>query len=849
MFRTAVRNLFAHKTRLMMTVLAVLLGVAFVSGTLVFSDTVGNALKNASAKNLDGVAVSVQGMPVEVTDTPDGRHTTRLTDKSAEQVRALPGVSAVRTDIAGTAVIAGKDGEPVGDAWQNRAVNYQPGEDGKDSRYPLAAGRGPSGAGELALAEDTARRAGYRIGDSVRFATNGPVLTKKLVGLISTDDPQVTAGGSLTLLDTATAQRLYLHPGQYDELVVAAAPGTDQQALTDRIKKLMPSEEDFTVTSGEQLAAEQSDRLAEQNRALTTTLLTFAGIALFVGVFIIANTFTMLISQRTREIALLRAVGASRRQVVRSVLIEATVLGLIASVIGLALGVGIALGIRAVLNANDAGLPDGPLVIGPVAVLASLATGVVVTVLAAWLPSRKAAKIAPVEALSTVDTQPAPRSLVLRNIVGAVITGIGVALMIWVSTLTSSDDLPIAMGGSALTMVGVIILAPLLSRPLVALCGLATTRLFGTVGKLAKENALRNPRRTAATGSALMIGLTLITGMTVTGYSAQAAIDQLTETQMTADYQVSTSTSSGMDPKLSAKAAQVPGVEAIAPQRGTGVVAGSRAFYLNGTDLAAIGKVTRLTFVQGSLDAVRPGDIAVSESVAKEGGWHTGSVVSGRFFDEKSERLKIAAVYRNNDVAGDAISDMAAVAAHMPRAQDDKVLVKTAGGPSDEMAAQLRHAFGDSPLMKVQSREELRKEASGPIGMLVNIVYGLLGMAIVIAVVGVINTLAMSVFERTREIGMLRAIGLARTGIKQMVRLESVVISLFGAVLGIGVGLFLSWAGGSLLSSEWEPYTTLLPWGRLALFAGIALAVGLLAALWPARRAAKLNMLQAIGSQ
>ncbi|MEU3709605.1 ABC transporter permease [Streptomyces catenulae] len=846
MLRTAVRNLFAHKARLMMTVLAVLLGVAFVSGTLVFSDTVGDALKNASAKNLDDVAVSVSAE--QEPPKPDGRRVTALTDRTVDAVRAVPGVRTVRADVTGDAVLAAKDGKPVGDAWQNRAVNYQPGPDGKDSRYPLVAGRGPATAGEVALAEATARKAGYRIGDTVRFATDGPVLAKKLVGLVSTDDPKVTAGGSLTLLDTATAQRLYLHPGQYDELVVSSKPGTDEAALTREIRAAVP-EKAANVTSGTALAEEQSRMLTDQNTALTSTLLTFAGIALFVGVFIIANTFTMLISQRRREIALLRAVGAARRQVVRSVLVEATLLGVVASAVGMGLGIGLALGIRSVLNANDAGLPDGPLVISPLTYLVSLATGTVVTVLAAWLPSRRAAKIAPVEALSTVDTQPAPRSLVLRNIFGALIAGLGVAVMCYVSTLESSDDLPLAMLGSALTMTGVIVLAPLLSRPLVRLTGAVTGRLFGTVGKLARENALRNPRRTAATGSALMIGLTLITGMAVVGNSAESAIDRMTATQLTAEYQVSTSTFSGLDPKLAAKAAQIPDVTAVAPMRHSSFLLGDEGVVLNGTDPRTIAQVTALKVVQGSVGTVRGEGIALSRTTAEKAGLRAGQRITVELPDQKKHRLTVAAVYEDNDIAGDAFSDLPLVSYGPDEApKDDALLVKTAHGASDATAAKLRAAFGDNPLVKVENHEELRQETAGPIGMMVNMVYGLLGMAVVIAVVGVINTLAMSVFERTREIGMLRAIGLARAGIKQMVRLESVVISLFGAILGIGVGLFLAWAGGSLLASSWRLYETLLPWGRLSLFVAIALAVGLLAAIWPARRAAKLNMLEAIGA-
>ncbi|RXS84510.1 ABC transporter permease [Streptomyces sp. TM32] len=848
MLRTALRNVLAHKARLMMTALAVLLGVAFVAGTLIFSDTVGSAVKKASEKNLDGVAVSVQAEAADSSPAvgKDRKRSTLVDEKLADKVRALPGVQSVRRNVNGTATVAGPDNVPLGHDWQNLATNFQPDKDGHDPRYPLLKGRGPAAGNEIALDEATAKASGRKIGDSVRLATDGPVLTKKLVGIVSTDDPQVTAGGSLTLFDTATAQQLFLHPGQFDELVIGAAPGADQEALTAKVREVLPKGR-ATATSGADLAAEQSRMISSQNKALSQTLLTFAGIALFVGVFIIANTFTMLISQRSREIALMRAIGASRRQVVRSVLAEAALLGLISSAVGFALGTGLAVGLRAVLDANGAGFPDGPLVISPAAVLSALGVGVVVTVLAAWLPSRKAAKIAPVEALNTVEAPPALRSLVLRNSLGAVITGLGIATMFYVSTLKKADDLPIAMVGGMLTLTGVIILAPMLSRPLVSLAGVVTTRLFGISGKLATENTLRNPRRTAATASALMIGLTLITGMTVVGNSAGEAMDKMTAQGLKADYKIGTS--SGLDPELSQKVADVPGVEAAAPLRNTGFTTPHSSMGLMGTDLSTIGKLTQLDFLSGSLKGAGGNDIAVSQEMAKMKGWKTGDTLDATFYDKKKAKLKIVGIYADNQLLGDSIGATSLAAPHQLVPMVESLLVKAQDGPSEELAKQIRHALGDSPLLKVQDHDDLRKENAASIETVLNISYGLLGMAVIIAVVGVVNTLAMSVFERTREIGMLRAIGLARTGIKQMVRLESVVIALFGAGLGIAVGVFCSWAVGNLVSEGLPTYELMLPWGRLALFVLIALVVGVLAALWPARRAARLNMLEAIGAQ
>ncbi|MFI2237658.1 ABC transporter permease [Streptomyces chrestomyceticus] len=857
MFRTALRNVLAHKARLMMTALAVLLGVAFVSGTLVFSDTVGEAVKKASAKSFKDVAVSVQATSGDGPPIPeDGKNrTTLLTDQLADQIRSLPGVAAVHADVSGRATVADKDNQPIGNDWQNVATNYQPGAGGKDSRYPVVQGRGPAGAGEIALDEATAEKGGLKLGDTVRFATDGPALHKKLVGIVHSEDPQVTAGGSLALFDTATAQKLFVHPGQYDELVVAAKPGTDEKALTAAVEKLLPKDR-ATATSGATLAADQAKMVEMSNQAMSKTLLVFAGIALFVGIFIIANTFTMLISQRSREIALMRAIGASRRQVVRSVLAEAGLLGLVSSVVGFALGTGIAVTMRAVLNANGAGFPDGPLVISPSAVLSALGVGVLVTVLAAWLPSRKAAKIAPVEALNTVDAAPKLRGLVVRNTIGAVITGLGVAIMLYVSTQKTAEDMMTPMAGSALTLVGVIVLAPLLSRPLVSLTGKVTTRIFGVSGKLAKENALRNPRRTAATASALMIGLTLITGMTVVGVSGQRASDEMAAQGLTADYQVSTANFRGLDPELTKQAAKLPGVQAAVPLRSAAFETDGGNGYgsVTGTDLAHLDKVTDLRFVSGSLDAVRDGGgVAVSRSRAEKLHWKTGETHEVGFFTgtEKKEkaRLKVAAVYEDNATVGDLFGSTTLVDPHVKPLKDEKVLVKTANGPDAGLEKEIRKALGDSPLLKVQDKDALRKENAGSIDTVLNMVYGLLGMAVVIAVVGVVNTLAMSVFERTREIGMLRAIGLARSGIKQMVRLESVVISLFGAVLGIGVGVFLAWAGGKMTAASMPTYEMILPWDRLGIFLAIALVVGVLAAAWPARRAARLNMLESIGAQ
>ncbi|MFE7119087.1 ABC transporter permease [Streptomyces sp. NPDC057654] len=888
MLRTALRNVLAHKARLVMTALAIILGTAFVSGTLIFGDTTANAYSNVSAKNYKGIATLVtadEGMR-----SPGDRHKTALDERLAEKIRALPGVASVRAIASGYATIADKKQRPLGDDWGSLGASFTPGKDGKDARYPLAKGRAPASSGEIALNSGAVSDAGFKLGDEIRFAVDGPVMTKKLVGVVDTDDPRVTTGGTLALFDTATAQYLFASPGSYSDFEVGAEPGVDDRELTERIERLLPedSEGGATAKSGSELAATQADEITMTNRSLTKSLMVFAGIALFVGAFIVANTFTMLISQRRRETALLRAVGASRRQVVRSVLAEAAVLGLLASAAGFVLGIGVALGLRPLLNSTGSRLPDGPLIVEPSSAGYALVIGVAVTVLSAWLPARRAARVAPVEALSEIDQAPAQRSLVVRGVIGAVLAVAGVAAMLYVATQSTSEGIDAGMAGSALVLAGAAVLAPQLSRPMITFAGKALARMFPASGRLATRNALRNPRRTAATASALMIGLTLITGLTVLGHSATLGVGRMMEKQgLKADYQVTSEGGRGLGKDAAHRLAGVPGVAAAVPLRTVSTeVGGASLGSLIGTDVGAVPKVANVRFLSGSAQAVQAGGaIAVSEKTAREHHLRLGQSLKITFpgaqaeAEGKAEKeaedakkkgqkakgrkksakgpsqqdvpYKIAGIYTDNEVVPDALTSLAAIGGHTDSQTDavERILIHAEPGKAGGLEDKLRSALGSNPLVKVKGQSVLQEERTGSIGDILNMTYGLLGMALVIAVVGVVNTLAMSVFERTREIGMLRAIGLARRDVKQMVRLESVMICVFGAVLGIVVGVFLAWSGGHLVRTSFPAYQFGLPWARIALFLLIALVVGVLAAVWPARRAGRLSPLESIGAQ
>ncbi|MFJ4870704.1 ABC transporter permease [Streptomyces sp. NPDC088757] len=843
MFRTALRNVLAHKARLLMTVLAVMLGVAFVSGTLVFTDTLSQAFRNQSAKSYDDVAVAVEMHP----DAEQARKAPGLSQKDVDEVAGLGGVASVAPRVGGFAGVPDKDGKLIGVGWSNKGTNFAPGKDGKDRAYAFTTGGGPVRDDQIALDEASAGKGGYRVGDTVRVATNGPVKEYVLSGVFTTEDGAVNAGGSLVLFDTSVAQKLYLKPGYFQELTVTAAPGANADKLLDDVLEVVPKA--ATAQTGQALADRQAEDIEAGLGALNQVLLGFAGIALFVGVFLIANTFTMLVAQRTKELALMRAVGASRKQITRSVLAEAGLVGLVASAVGLVLGIGLALGLRSAMNAFDLKIPAGGLVVGAAPVVSAFAVGVLITMLAAWLPGRRAAKIPPVAAMNSVHATASTKSLVLRNSVGAAFTALGVVLIVLGAGKGGDDGRMLIAGGAFLTLIGVIVLIPMLSRPVIALIRPLFVGLFGISGKLAGLNAVRNPRRTGATASALAIGLTLVTGLSVIGATVGSAIDRMTVDQIKADYMVTMASGDSLGEEAITALAKAPGVTAVSPQQAGALELKGSFVSASGVTPGDIEKVLNLHVVNGSLASLGKGRIAVADKTAEKRGLKVGDTVPVEYLDKARGKLTVGAIYEESEFVSPVMIDRKLINAHEQQPYTREVYVAMDGGASDANAKALSKAMGDNPGITVMNHKDIRDAFGGPINMLLNIVYGLLGMALVIAVLGVVNTLAMSVFERQQEIGMLRAIGLDRRRVKRMVRLEAVVISVFGAVVGIGLGTFLGWAIGETFKKSLPGYTLVLPWERIGIFLLLAGLVGVLASLWPARSAARLNMLAAIKAE
>ncbi|MGW1200250.1 ABC transporter permease [Streptomyces sp. NPDC002536] len=845
MFRTALRNVLAYKARLLMTALAVVLGVAFLSGSLVFGDSLSQA---AAAKATDGytrIAVSVSP------DAPPGGEARQagIDARTATALAEVPGVAVAAGRVDGFAAVADRDGGLIGHGSSHQGGNFAPGADGTDPAYRFVQGSGPAQDGAVALDENTAEQGGYRTGDTVRIATGKGAATYTLSGVFRTDGTRLPSGGSLVLFTGSTAQQLFLEPATFRSIELTATPGTSPQQLLERVQPQLPK--GTSAVTGARLAQIQKNLATSDSDTMSQILLGFSAVALFVAAFLISNTFSMLVGRRTRELALLRAVGASRKQVRGILLAESVLIGAGASVVGLAVGTAVAALLRAFLASADS--PSGPLVVSPVTVIGSLLAGTVLTVVAAWLPVRRAMAIPPVAALGTAEPAAPARAGSLRTGLGAALALTGTAAVGYGALAGGKDARTVIGLGAALALTGAIVLIPLLSRPFVALLQPLLTRLQPVHGTLAARNTVRDPRRTGATAAALAIALTLASGLSVLGASATRYLDRATTHDFTAGYLVKAASGMQLTPGTAADLAKKLPRSAVSPlnQSTQYRLAGSSSV-LTGVDPAAIGRLLRYDVIAGSLDSLAQGRIAVADFKAEEAGWHLGQTLPLQRLDGRHGSVTIGAIYRADPQSNlmPSITAPDSLVARYDRAPTTAaILVATDGGPGQAARRSVVHALGDNPALAVLDREGVKAEYSGGIGGQLDVFYALLGMALVIAALGIANTLAMSVLERRKELGTLRALGLDRAGVTRMVRLEALLVGALGATVGTVLGIFLGWALGRTLQESVEGYALVIPWGRLALGILIALAGALLASLWPARRAARVDIPAATSAQ
>ena len=839
------REMRAHARRLTGTSLSVVLGVAFLTGTLVLGATLRANFDDLFAEVNAGTDVVVRNATDLSFDAPQG-----LIDRSlVDEVADVDGVANAEPVVNGYGQLLGADGEAIGGNGPPQLAGSWT-TDPDLNPYRLVDGRAPDGGDEVVVNRGAAEDGDLAIGDTTTLLTPEPVEVT-IVGIASFGDEDGLGGVTFTAFDLDDAMaHVAKSSDSVSSIAVRADDGVSQGELAGRIADVLPR--GVEATTGASVSAEATDDIGAVFLDLLTTFLTlFAGIALLVATFSIYNTFSIIVAQRSRQAALLRALGAVRGQILRSVVTEALLVGVIASLVGLGAGIGIAGLLKGLFDAAGFALPAGGIVITPGTVVTGLVVGVVVTLIAGVAPAVRASRVAPLAAIRDVAVERTSPSIG-RVVAGLGMTVLGVGLTLE-AALTDADRMVAAGAGAVLTVIGAVVLGPVVARPGAALLGAPVARLRGMTGGLARQNALRNPRRTAGTASALMVGIAVVTLFTVFAASLKASLDDTIDRSFGGDLVVTTGPfgGGGISPQLATDVGELPEVDlAVGLGQGAAQIDGGTK-WLSIADPAALSQVLDLGVSGGSLADLGEGEMAVSDATAESHGWRIGDSVPVTFADGETDDLTIGATYETDDVAGGYLMPRAAWAPHAVQDIDMMVLIEAAEGTSLPQAKAavtgVADRFGGPDVL---DRDEFAADMSGGVDMMLTIIYALLALAIVIALMGIANTLSLSIHERTRELGLLRAVGQTRGQVRSMVRWESVVVAVFGAVGGIALGVFLGWALVQAVDAASGGLGVFaLPAGRLAIVLVVGGIAGVLAGLRPARRAARLDVLQAIASE
>ncbi len=847
MIRATLKSLLSRKLRLLLSGLAVILGVMFVSGSFVLTDTLTRSFDQLFSTAFANTDVQVAAQP----KLPEGdfedseRVTATLTPSDVDRIRAVDGVASANGVVFGEgARLIGSNGKTVASAGPPRF-----GADwlSQVDEVELREGRGPAADNEIAINAALANAAGVKVGDQVGVLTLQPRKTFTLVGIFGYPGGRDSLGGSqLVTFTVPVAQELILgQPGTFSNVDIEAAPGVTDEQLRDRVAAALG--DGYLVKTGQQLAEDEASALGEALKFFNYILIGFASVSLFVAVFLILNTFSIIVAQRTRELALMRAIGASRNQVIGSVLLEAVAIGLLSSVIGLALGIGVgALLARVFSNFGAGGLELAGLGVPMAAWISAFAVGIGVTMVAAMIPAIRAARMPPVAAMRDAATPDRP--LTRLTVAGGVVLGLGVgALTLGLTDNAGDQGLWAILGGVLLAFVGTALLTPLVARPVAGLIG----RLFAfsVPGRLGRLNAGRNPRRTAITAAALMVGIALITGINTIFVSAKQSVTKVAEEQAKVDLIVSGDPSAGLakfDPAVLDQTAALPGVASVSGlYQDAALVNGDRTFVGAFSNEAAIPGMFSLTAKAGSIGSIADGQVIVDETTATDQRLSVGSPVTVQLVRGDPIHLTLSGIYAKSDLLQGFVVPLSA-AQNFTQPQPSTGFIQVEPGASiPTIRSQVDTLLKDSPEVSVGDRSEFIAQQTAAVDQVLLMVQILLALAILIAVLGVINTLALSVLERTRELGLLRAVGLNRAQTMRMVTVEAIVISVFGALLGLAVGVGL---GAAVVQALHDQGITdlALPWSQMITYLILAGFVGVVAAVLPAIRAARTNVLQAI---
>ncbi|MPZ88578.1 MAG: FtsX-like permease family protein [Nitriliruptorales bacterium] len=846
MARLAWASLRAHPLRLLATALSVVLGIAFVSGTFVLTDTVQAAFDELFGSSA-GVNVAVRAVPAFEAESLNGGRP-GVPDDLLPTIDALPGVAAIDPRYSGLAQLVDSDGEPLGGENAPTTGTGAPAA-GALAGVELQSGRFPEAAGEVAIDGASAETLGRALGDAVGVSLNAPAREFTVVGTVSLPGVE-GSGATLTVFHPETAKALYGAEGA-DQVAVLAAGGLDNVTLRDRISAAVGPE--FEAVTGEELASEAASQVGEYLGFLTRGLLIFAGAALLVGAVIILNTFAITVAQRTRELALLQAVGADAPQVFRMVLTEAAAVGLVGAAVGVAAGVIVAAGLRALLDAADVPLPSAALVLAPRTVVIGLVVGPAVTLLAAIGPALRASRVAPVEALRMGAVPSDGRIGGFRLALGALLALAGVAALVAAAQGLAGQAGPWLIGGGAFSGgIAVILLGPMLMAPVARVLGEPVKMARGLPGRLARHNAIRNPRRTGATAAALVIGLGLVCFALIFMASLRASVEAVIENRFLADFQVQSSGPGGFPDAAADALRAVPGVETVSAAKFSAAGVNGSARPLLAIDPATFLSTFALDVNQGSLDGLDRDGAALAGSLLTDLGLSVGDTVEVTFVPgQPPQALQIVATYDAVTLPGGEEAARVLVSAEryaeaLPVVPDSVAFVRLAGG-ADPAALRpgLEEALAQYPGALLVDGAQIRGQIAEQTNQLLGLVFGLLLLSALVALVGVVNILGLSVLERTRELGLLQAVGMTREQVRQMVRLESVIIALLGGTLGLGLGTAFAWLVVRVLrDSGLEVFQ--VPVGQMAAAVAVSGLVGVLASVIPAWRASQVDVLRAL---
>ena len=851
MLKVALKGLAGRPVRALLTAIAIILGVAMISGTYVLTDTINSGFDTIFSQSYKNADIVITGKAAFDTANGNTVEAPTMPESLLAKVQKLPDVALAAGSVTTDSLkLIGSDGKVISSGGAP-TLGFSVTPAGQPfNPTKLTEGSWPRGKDEIVIDKATAASNGFAVGDRIGVQAFGPARQLLITGIA--EFPDVSVGGAtFAILDQPAAQQLFHKVGQLDAIRVQSEAGVNESDLVAEIQPLLsPTEQ---VRSGTEQAKKDQESAGSFISFLRYALLAFAGIALFVGAFVIANTLSITIAQRMREFATLRTLGASRRQVLWSVVIEAFVIGLVGSVIGLFLGLGLAKLLNWLFVKIGIDLPHGSTVFATRTVVVSLLVGTLVTLFASIRPARRATRVPPIAAVREGSVLPPSRWAkygTVTSLVVLLLAIVMVSLGALASGLPTGPRLLLLGLGVLLLFFGVSMNASKVVRPLAAVLGAPAQTIGGAPGILARDNATRNPARTASTASALMIGLALVTFVAIFGQGIRSSFEDAVNELFIGDYAVtSTNTFTPIEAAAGRALVGKPGIEDVSAIR-----AGSARYLGSNNDLTAVqpnlNKTLFMKWTQGS-NAV-PGELGndgffASKNYVEDHHLTLGSPVTLQFPSGKKTTVKLKGVWdepKGGSPFGHITISTTLFDKFTPRPQDEMVLANTPGGVTDANTAHLEHAVKGFADAKVQTRDEFKSNFEAPINKLLNLLYALLALAVIVSLVGIINTLVLTVFERTREIGMLRAVGMTRRQVRMMIRYESIVTALMGAALGLVVGVFLAALVTHALSSSGIVFA--VPWIQLVYFVIAAILVGILAAVIPARRASRLNVLQAL---